>query len=94
MSKKTKPPSASLTEWGRMGARLRWKGVPPKERTRIMTEIGKQGGRPKESKRCFCGQFTMRRAASRSFDCCRKAGVLKLEEASGVRESARPASPR
>jgi len=56
----------------------RWAGIPKKERTRIMTEIGRLGGRPKESKRCYCGAHTWERAKSRAFDCCRAAGVLKL----------------
>lgn len=72
------------TKAARAMAKLRWKGVPPEERTRLMKMYGKLGGRPKVEQRCFCGAFTLRRAFSRGFDCCRAAGMLPEHESAST----------
>lgn len=35
-------------------------------------------GRPREKSRCPCQANTLRRAAARKFDCCRKAGGVSV----------------
>lgn len=76
MSKKKKPEEPSAASLGASAmARARWAKVKPADRRRILRRIGRLGGRPKSTHRCFCGAVTMVRAASRNFDCCRAAGV-------------------
>lgn len=70
---KTEKRSAA-SQGARAMAHARWAGVPKEERKRLMHEAGLKGGRPKKENRCPCGGNTMVRAASRNFDCCRKAG--------------------
>lgn len=70
----------TVSNAARAMAQKRWANVRAKERHRLMTQWGKLGGRPKSTRRCFCGKSTMERAASRAFDCCRAAGVLQLTE--------------
>lgn len=70
------PKDKSMT--ARQMAHKRWAGVPAEEHRRLLQEWGKKGGRPKSTRRCFCGAHTMERAMSRAFDCCREAGILKL----------------
>lgn len=36
---------------------------------KLMSEIGKLGGRPKVAERCACGKYTARRAISRRHKC-------------------------
>ena len=59
----------------RMMAEARWKGSTPKERTEHARRVAQT---PRTAKRCFCGSTSMVNAASRYFDCCRKAGVITL----------------
>lgn len=63
----------------RMMAEKRWEGKTPEERT---AHAQKAARTPRTAKRCFCGESSMWHAASRYFDCCRRAGVivLNLEE--------------
>lgn len=63
-------------------ARARWAKVKPEERSRLLTKIGKLGGRPRTKHRCYCGQNTMRRAVARNFECCKLAGVMIIKQAS------------
>jgi hypothetical protein len=63
---------------GRLMAEARWKGTTPEQRSAIMTSIGSRGGRPRKSRRCFCGTNTMWRACARNLECCRKAGAVML----------------
>lgn len=59
----------------RMMAEARWKGVTPAERSESLRRVAQT---PRTAKRCFCGATGMITAASRYFDCCRKAGVITL----------------
>ena len=71
-------PRHSASEAARRMAEARWQGTTPKERSELLTEVGKLGGRPRKARRCFCGAQTMWTAALRNFDCCRKAGKIIL----------------
>jgi hypothetical protein len=71
-------PRNQATRAARLMAEARWKGVTSEERSQLMSAAGKKGGRPTSSRRCFCGATTMWTAASRNFDCCRKAGRITL----------------
>lgn len=66
-----------LTEARRAAGRARWAGVGERARSRQMKKIRANGGGMPRSKgpRCFCGQYTLRSAALRSFDCCKRAGL-------------------
>lgn len=83
-----------MSEAARAMAKARWKGVPAKERTRLMKIYGKLGGRPKKEQRCFCGAFTLKRAFSRNFDCCRAAGMLPLNPAESEASGSLPRGSR
>lgn len=80
MTRKKHKPNPAASDAARALAEARWANVPREERVRLMTEMGRKGGRPKSKRRCFCGEYTMRRAASKNFDCCRRAGVITLTE--------------
>ena len=54
---------------------MRWDGMTKKE---ISAHQRKIASLPRVEKRCFCGAESMARAASRYFDCCRRAGVIEL----------------
>lgn len=52
---------------------------PPAAVSRWMRQINAmrvtRGGPPRAAERCPCGQNSLKRARSRSFDCCKKKGV-------------------
>lgn len=63
--------------------KLRWKGKSKTERATFMKQVraqrsnapgGRNGGRPRMSDRCYCGQNSRTRAEARRFDCCKRAG--------------------
>ena len=54
---------------------MRWDGMTKKQ---ISAHQLKIASLPRTQKRCFCGEESMLRAASRYFDCCRRAGIIEL----------------
>ena len=55
---------------------MRWNGMTKKQISAHQRQIAKL---PRTERRCFCGYTGMASAASRYFDCCRRAGVIILD---------------
>jgi hypothetical protein len=51
---------------GSAAAKKRWSRVAPQERSRLMSELGSLGGRPRGGRRCPCGAMTLKRAETRA----------------------------
>lgn len=65
-----------LSEARRAAGRARWANVGERSRSRQMKKIrANGGGRPRGAQRCFCEANTLRSAALRAFDCCKRAGL-------------------
>jgi hypothetical protein len=81
MTKKEK--AAAASEAAAALSRARWakpEWKDSKTRSAYMKRVqtfrqNNRGGRPRAADRCPCGANTRKRALSRKFDCCRKAGV-------------------
>ena len=55
-------------------AKARWIKIGAKKRSEMMHNVGIHGGRPRATKRCWCGAKAWTTAVKRNFDCCRRAG--------------------
>jgi hypothetical protein len=79
-SNEARVPRSYTSRAARLMAEARWKGTTPEERTAIMTEVGKQGGRPRSSnKRCFCGAKTCGAHAAATSTAAAHAGAITLK---------------